>query len=69
MAIINCVECKAEISDQAKTCPKCGAKKPLDGLTRVFVGALALGVGLITLGIVLSFIIPALIFVFAAIFS
>lgn len=24
MALINCPECKSEVSDQAKTCPKCG---------------------------------------------
>lgn len=28
MTIINCHECKAEISSEAKTCPKCGAKVP-----------------------------------------
>ena len=26
MALISCPECKADVSDQAKTCPKCGAK-------------------------------------------
>lgn len=26
MALVNCSDCKAEVSDQAKTCPKCGAK-------------------------------------------
>ena len=26
MALICCPECKADVSDQAKTCPKCGAK-------------------------------------------
>lgn len=25
MALISCLECKAEISDKAKSCPKCGA--------------------------------------------
>jgi hypothetical protein len=28
MAMINCHECKAEISSTAKACPKCGAKVP-----------------------------------------
>lgn len=28
MALVPCYECKAEISDQAKTCPQCGAKRP-----------------------------------------
>jgi hypothetical protein len=27
MAIINCPECSKEISDKAKSCPHCGAKK------------------------------------------
>lgn len=30
MAIITCPECNKEISDQAKACPHCGAKKPTD---------------------------------------
>lgn len=28
MALIECHECKKEISDQAKVCPGCGAKAP-----------------------------------------
>src|SRR5690554_5394975 len=28
MALIQCKECKSEVSDQAKTCPNCGAKVP-----------------------------------------
>jgi zinc-ribbon domain len=28
MALIKCVECGEEISDTAKSCPKCGAKVP-----------------------------------------
>lgn len=28
MALIECHECKREISDAAKACPHCGAKKP-----------------------------------------
>jgi hypothetical protein len=31
MALINCKECKAKVSDQAKACPKCGA--PLKNFT------------------------------------
>lgn len=27
MALVECRECKKEISDQAKTCPSCGAKQ------------------------------------------
>ena len=32
MAIITCPECNKEISDQAKACPFCGAKKPASWL-------------------------------------
>lgn len=28
MALIECGDCKAEMSDSAKACPKCGWKKP-----------------------------------------
>lgn len=28
MALIKCEECQAEISDQARRCPQCGAKVP-----------------------------------------
>ena len=28
MALINCTDCKAEISDSAQSCPKCGAPVP-----------------------------------------
>lgn len=28
MAMINCHECRAEISSEARACPKCGAKVP-----------------------------------------
>jgi len=28
MALIKCMECKADISNKAQACPKCGAKPP-----------------------------------------
>ena len=28
MALVNCRECKAEVSAEAKTCPKCGVSSP-----------------------------------------
>lgn len=30
MSMIECYECKKEISDKAKACPHCGAKRPFD---------------------------------------
>lgn len=27
MALVNCKECRAEISDRARACPKCGADR------------------------------------------
>lgn len=40
MALITCHECKASISDSAKTCPQCGAKakKPTSKLALFFAG-------------------------------
>lgn len=32
MAMVTCKECKAQISDKAKTCPHCGAAKPKTSL-------------------------------------
>lgn len=48
MALIKCHECGAEVSTEAKACPKCGAKvrKPTSG-------ALALLLGLMVIGIVI----------------
>lgn len=45
MSLINCKECKAEISDAAKTCPKCGAPvpKPTSQFTLLVAGLLAIG--------------------------
>lgn len=33
MALVSCPECKAEISDEAKVCPRCGSKKVAKGWT------------------------------------
>ena len=33
MAMIECSECKKEISSTAKACPSCGAKAPRSGLS------------------------------------
>lgn len=47
MAMTVCPECKKEISDQAKACPFCGAKKPASWLwLKLLVG---LPVGVLTL--------------------
>jgi ribosomal protein L40E len=45
MAMATCRECKAEVSDQAKTCPKCGVKNPVKKtslLTKVVAGFVGL---------------------------
>jgi len=34
MALISCLECKAEISDKAKSCPKCGAPAMVEQINR-----------------------------------
>lgn len=46
MALVKCKECKAEISDQAKSCPQCGAKAPRKMSTgvKVVLGLVAIGV-------------------------
>jgi len=69
MALIKCSECDREISDQAKTCPGCGAKVPLKGPEGVFVGLLSLGAGLIALGITLPILILALFIIYVVIFG
>jgi DNA-directed RNA polymerase subunit RPC12/RpoP len=40
MALLKCAECKNEVSDTAKSCPKCGAKvvKPTSRMTIGLVG-------------------------------
>lgn len=38
MGLIACRECKAEISDTASSCPKCGAKLPSSILKKVLIG-------------------------------
>lgn len=45
MALINCKECGAQVSTQAKTCPSCGAKvkKPTSIVTWVILGVFGIG--------------------------
>ena len=49
MALINCHECKREVSTEAKTCPSCGAKvrlpkKPVSPTMKAFFVLLGVGV-------------------------
>jgi ribosomal protein L40E len=47
MAIAKCRECGAEVSDSAKTCPKCGIAKPVKKtslLVKLLLGLFVLGV-------------------------
>ena len=49
MALINCHECKREVSTEAKTCPSCGAKvrlpkKPMSPTMKAFFVLLGVGV-------------------------
>lgn len=48
MALINCKECKQQISDTAKTCPYCGAqpKKKMGVVKKIALAFVALAVGL-----------------------
>lgn len=49
MAMAKCRECGTEVSDQAKTCPKCGVSKPVKK-TSLLVKLLAGFIGLAVLG-------------------
>lgn len=40
MALTPCAECGAEISDKAKSCPRCGAKRPINWRPAAKVGLL-----------------------------
>ena len=45
-----CWECKTEVSTRAKTCPKCGARRPGDMKAQVVISDIAkflMGLGLI----------------------
>ncbi|HEY3432528.1 MAG TPA: hypothetical protein VGK09_08270 [Rhodocyclaceae bacterium] len=48
MALINCKECNAQVSTEAKSCPHCGAKvsfkKPVSLLVKLFLIALGIGI-------------------------
>jgi hypothetical protein len=48
MALIQCKECKAEVSDTAKNCPKCGAKVPKKTGIGVKIFAVILGLGVLS---------------------
>jgi len=51
MALIACKECKSEVSNTAKTCPKCGAKMPAQTGT-----AAKFAVVMLVLGVVMAII-------------
>ena len=53
MAIAKCRECGTEVSDQAKTCPKCGVSAPVKK-TSMFVKLIAGVFGIAVLGNVVS---------------
>lgn len=46
MSLIKCTECGNEVSTQAKTCPKCGAKvkKLMSRLTKILLGGLGISI-------------------------
>ena len=46
MALINCKECGAQVSTQAKNCPGCGAKvkKPTSIIIWIFLGLIVFGI-------------------------
>lgn len=48
MALINCRECNEQISDQAASCPKCGAQLPKTKTLNFLVKIVLIGVILIT---------------------
>lgn len=48
MALVNCRECNAEVSAEAKTCPKCGisnpAVRPTSFIERIIQIAVVIGI-------------------------
>ncbi len=48
MALINCRECNEQISDQAISCPKCGAQLPKTKTQNFLVKIVLIGVILVT---------------------
>ncbi len=50
MAMGKCRECGTEVSDQAKTCPKCGVDQPVKKKTSLFTWIIAIIFGLIVYG-------------------
>ena len=51
MAMVNCRECSAEVSDRAKTCPRCGVKSPKPKGRAAPAWAIVLGVFVALAGI------------------
>jgi RNA polymerase subunit RPABC4/transcription elongation factor Spt4 len=48
MATINCRECKAEVNNAAKICPKCGVKNPSSETAKLFtVFAICFGIAVL----------------------
>ena len=46
MALVKCHECGSDVSTEASSCPKCGAKvkKPTSGAAKLLLGVVVLGV-------------------------
>ena len=60
--LITCIDCKTEISDQAKKCPKCGAPAPtwLDKLSETTQGIIGLlFVGVLLFGLIWKFFLSS----------
>lgn len=49
MALIKCKECGNDVSDKAKTCPKCGAKVTRPSVFLYLLGFLVVGFGVMML--------------------
>ena len=46
MALIKCKECGKDISDQATSCPNCGAKMKNTNYIRIIIGIVLIVIGL-----------------------
>lgn len=42
MALVQCKECKGEVSSSAKTCPHCGKKLKMGWFAKLLIGVVAL---------------------------
>ena len=47
MALIECKECKNEVSSSAKTCPHCGVDSPGVTFTDILMGLVVILVGIL----------------------